>query len=61
MALRLSASEPDFEARFAALLATKREVSEDVDQAVAKILDDVRLRGDAAVDRLFGALRPTST
>ena len=49
MAIRLSAAEPDFEARFTDLLAQKREVSEDVDQAVAAILDDVRKRGDAAV------------
>jgi histidinol dehydrogenase len=49
MAIRLSASDADFEARFSDLLAQKREVSEDVDQAVAAILDDVRKRGDAAV------------
>lgn len=49
MAIRLVSTEADFEARFADLLAQKREVSEDVDQAVAAILDDVRKRGDAAV------------
>ena len=49
MVERLDAAAADFEARFAALLAAKREVSEDVDQAVAAILDDVRRRGDAAV------------
>ena len=49
MAQRLNAAEPEFEARFAALLATKREVSEDVDAAVAAILDEVRRRGDDAV------------
>lgn len=49
MAIRLSASDADFEVRFSDLLAQKREVSEDVDQAVAAILDDVRKRGDAAV------------
>ena len=49
MADRLDAAAADFEARFAALLAAKREVSEDVDQTVAAILDDVRRRGDAAV------------
>lgn len=49
MAIRLSAADADFEARFSDLLAQKREVSEDVDQAVAAILDDVRKRGDAAV------------
>lgn len=49
MAARLSAAEPGFDARFTALLATKREVSEDVDDTVAKILADVRKRGDAAL------------
>ncbi|MBB3933641.1 histidinol dehydrogenase [Kaistia hirudinis] len=49
MAIRLNAADPDFEARFVALLATKREVSEDVDSAVRAILADVRARGDAAV------------
>ena len=34
MPVRLSTSEPDFAARFDALLAAKREVSEDVDDAV---------------------------
>ncbi|MCU0901700.1 MAG: histidinol dehydrogenase [Cypionkella sp.] len=45
----LSVAEPDFEARFAALLGLKREEAEDVDQAVAAIIADVRARGDAAV------------
>lgn len=49
MAGRLSAVDPDFETRFAELLAQKREISEDVDQTVAAILEDVRARGDAAV------------
>jgi histidinol dehydrogenase len=49
MALRISSGEPDFEARFEALLSMKREVSEDVDQAVAAIIADVRTRGDVAV------------
>ncbi|WP_020180923.1 histidinol dehydrogenase [Methylopila sp. M107] len=49
MPLRLTADQPDFEARFAEMLAAKREVSEDVDRTVADILNDVRLRGDAAV------------
>ena len=49
MAIRLSQSDPDFEARFRALLAAKREVSEDVDATVRGILADVRARGDAAV------------
>lgn len=49
MPLRLDADSADFEARFAALLAMKREVSEDVDAAVRAILADVRTRGDEAV------------
>jgi histidinol dehydrogenase len=49
MALRLSTSDPDFERQFSALLATKREVSEDVDTAVRSIITDVRARGDVAV------------
>ncbi|GBD50686.1 histidinol dehydrogenase [Methylopila sp. Yamaguchi] len=49
MVLRLSSAEADFESRFAALLAMKREVSEDVDAAVATILDEVRRNGDAAL------------
>ncbi|WP_417672043.1 histidinol dehydrogenase [Roseibium sp.] len=49
MAIRLSMKDTDFEVRFQALLAGKREVSEDVDQIVRDILEDVRSRGDAAV------------
>ncbi len=49
MVQRLSAAEPDFAERFDALLSMKREVSEDVDQAVAAILADVRKRGDEAL------------
>ncbi|MCX5580261.1 histidinol dehydrogenase [Kaistia terrae] len=49
MAIRLSQTDLDFEARFRALLAAKREVSEDVDATVRGILADVRARGDAAV------------
>ncbi|MBD1549331.1 histidinol dehydrogenase [Roseibium aggregatum] len=49
MAIRLSNKDADFETRFAELLAGKREASEDVDQIVRDILEDVRKRGDAAV------------
>ncbi len=49
MALRLDDRDPDFEARFSAFLATKREVSEDVDARVAEIIADVRARGDRAL------------
>ncbi len=49
MVLRLDASQPDFETAFRRLLAMKREVSEDVDRAVAAIIADVVARGDEAV------------
>lgn len=49
MSIRLTSSDPDFAKAFTAFLATKREVSEDVDQAVRAIIADVRARGDAAL------------
>ncbi len=45
----LSTAEAGFEAAFAALLAQKREVAEEVDTAVAAIIAEVRARGDAAL------------
>ena len=45
----LATSDPDFEARFRALLAMKREDAPEVNDAVAEIIADVRARGDAAV------------
>ncbi|WP_208347243.1 histidinol dehydrogenase [Pseudaestuariivita rosea] len=45
----LNTSDSDFESRFNALLNAKREDSPDVDATVAKIIADVRERGDAAV------------
>ena len=39
----------DFAAQFSALLAAKREVSQDVDEAVAAIIADVVARGDEAL------------
>ena len=48
----LSHTDPDFEARFAALLGMKREEAEDVDLAVAEIIAEVRARGDAALIEL---------
>ncbi|MBL9057029.1 MAG: histidinol dehydrogenase, partial [Rhodobacteraceae bacterium] len=48
----LSTDDADFETRFLALLGQKREEAEDVDQAVAAIIADVRARGDAAVIEL---------
>ncbi|MCB8820511.1 histidinol dehydrogenase [Microvirga rosea] len=49
MAQRLDARDADFPQAFATLLATKREISEDVDHAVRLIIDDVVARGDAAL------------
>uniref|UniRef100_UPI0040485082 histidinol dehydrogenase n=1 Tax=Yoonia sp. TaxID=2212373 RepID=UPI0040485082 len=48
----LKTTDADFEARFIALLGTKREDSPDVDAVVAGIIADVRARGDAAVIEL---------
>jgi histidinol dehydrogenase len=62
MALRLDARSPDFERAFAALLSAKREVSEDVDEAVKGIVADVAARGDEALidyTRRFDALALT--
>ena len=49
MPVFLTTTDPDFETAFAALLGQKREEAEDVDQAVATIIADVRTRGDQAV------------
>ncbi|MBO4225828.1 histidinol dehydrogenase [Bradyrhizobium neotropicale] len=49
MPLRLDRSSADFEQRFAAFLAAKREVSADVERATWAIVDDVVARGDAAL------------
>ncbi len=45
----LNSRDADFDNRFAALLGMKREEAEDVDQAVAGIIAEVRARGDAAL------------
>ena len=52
MTFFLSTDAPDFEAAFVQLLSMKREEAEDVDQAVAVIIADVRARGDAALIEL---------
>ena len=52
MPLRLDAGAADFEARFAVFLDARRESDEDVDAAVARIIADVRARGDAALIEL---------
>jgi histidinol dehydrogenase len=49
MAQRLDARDPDFPRAFSVLLRQKREISEDVDEAVRAIIDDVVARGDAAL------------
>ena len=52
MPLELSTIDPGFEAAFTRFLATKREVSEDVDQAARAIIAQVRRDGDAALIEL---------
>lgn len=49
MPQRLDTRSPGFAASFDALLAAKRQAAAHVDETVAKIIDDVRERGDAAV------------
>ncbi|MBM6582305.1 histidinol dehydrogenase [Microvirga sp. BT689] len=49
MAQRLDARDASFPRAFATLLAAKREVSEDVDQAVRAIIEDVVVKGDEAL------------
>jgi len=49
MPLRLATKDADFERAFAAFLASKREVSADVEETVRQIIADVRSRGDAAL------------
>ncbi len=49
MPLRLNTADEDFEARFAALLAMKRESAPEVDVAVRDIIADVIARGDEAL------------
>ncbi len=49
MPWRLNATDPSFEQALDQVLNLKRETDEDVGQAVAAILHDVRQRGDAAL------------
>ncbi|HEY7645992.1 MAG TPA: histidinol dehydrogenase, partial [Hyphomicrobiales bacterium] len=49
MAQRLHIEDPEFEERFTALLAAKREQSADVDDRVREIIRDVRDRGNLAL------------
>jgi histidinol dehydrogenase len=52
MTLFLTHDAPDFEARFSALIAAKRESAADVDAAAAAIIDEVRAGGAGALIRL---------
>jgi len=52
MPLRLDTRDADFGDRFSAFLATKREASQDVEQAVRAIIADVVGRGDQALIEL---------
>src|SRR5213083_3107572 len=49
MPVRLDRDSADFDQRFGAFLAAKREVSADVERATRAIVDDVAARGDAAL------------
>jgi histidinol dehydrogenase len=49
MPVRLHTGAPGFAKDFAALIDAKREMAVDVDQVVAKILNDVRIQGDEAL------------
>jgi histidinol dehydrogenase len=49
MPVFLNSTDAGFDAAFTALLSAKREEAQDVDDAVAAIIADVRAKGDAAV------------
>jgi histidinol dehydrogenase len=49
MPVRLDSRSADFAERFASFLATKREVSADIEAATRAIVDDVARRGDIAL------------
>jgi histidinol dehydrogenase len=49
MPVRLDSQSADFAKRFADFLATKREVSADIESATRAIVDDVAKRGDVAL------------
>ncbi len=52
MPITLRQADADFEQRFQALLAAKREDSPEVDQVVRQIITDVRRRGDIVLKEL---------
>ena len=58
MPLHLTTADPDFESAFAAFLAAKREVSEDVDAAVRAIIAQVRDARRHGRHRADAPLRP---
>ena len=49
MPVRFATTDANFDGAFASFLASKREVSPDVEQSVRAIIADVRQRGDAAL------------
>lgn len=49
MPRKLSTGDPAFAEEFRRFVEEKREVAEDVDETVARIIDEVRARGDAAL------------
>lgn len=49
MPKRLDIADPNFESQFQEVLSVQREADVDVNEAVASILKDVKMRGDAAV------------
>ena len=49
MPIRIDSRRADFASRFKAFLATKREVSADIEAATRAIVEDVASRGDAAL------------
>jgi histidinol dehydrogenase len=64
MPIRLDTRAADFAVRFKAFLRTKREVSEDVSEAVRAIIADVMARGDRALielTRRFDKFDPESS
>src|SRR5712672_2102891 len=54
MPVRLDSRSADFAERFASFLATKREVSADIEAAARAIVDDVAARGDIALIEATG-------
>ena len=46
---RLDASDPSFDAQFAALVATDTAIDREVERVTGEIVDDVKRRGDAAL------------